>query len=430
MLKVIEETAAYEMYKRQYPSIVDLQERKSEICNDRQRALFVNSIIADYKRQEIEALLARRANVDEIFAYLGLEDERELVHMIRGLIYRDEFVMDELYWICGIGSTTGGKNALLWDIQTRLQEGNYLGARGSITCLEKQTNIVRLRVDEDLNKGKILSRLLAVLGLDVTAKAIKGIEQYLVKVEHPQVDELISQSATAEWFKHFFFNAAITVAIMDQYFQVGAYLQQWNTRSFFRSLFRLFTGNGLVTQSFFLGLAKLNFIFGLIYANVTSEFLSEHVQRVSSEMTDDVRDVATGLRRWGIAIGIVAFLAFITYESQRLYWHIPRCCRRRDSRGRYSCCGGVGKFRLVDWNLSRRARRYRQRFEQIIQQDVEYDPEAPTYVFEYDSENDDPDVAVYYYHIRERERASHHPSTRQSEVTRRARIDHLHKKRG
>jgi hypothetical protein len=41
-----------------------------------------------------------------------------------------------------------------------------------------------------------------------------------------------------------------------------------------------------------------------------------------------------------------------------------------------------------------------------MQQDLTFDVEARTYQWEYDSENDDPDVASVYYHLRESDKGN------------------------
>lgn len=373
-----------QLYEQMYmPTIVELQERRSKLATDEHRAKYVRKLISVYRKQQIDAHLmalntSPKKDATSIYRLLGLDHELELVQYVRCIVQDND--------VCQI----------VMQIRTQMDDGSgipqalrdRLGyGKASETFSRNMRKIESLHVGQSSDTLKFI---LSMIGLETVEEVCEGICNYINTVSPLMVDDLMTYNDKVQgWFDKYLEECEITVRLMDEVFQVGA--KMGFHRTFRRRLYRLITVNGMITESLSIGLAKLQFVFGLIYANVTSQFLAKHVQTFSTTLTDDVFEIWLGLKQWAIACSMVALLAFIVYEGMRAYNHIPRFCRRRNP-----------------FALAKLARRNRKWFTTCIMQDAHFDDESSTYQFEYDSENDDPDVAVFYYHLREREKARTH----------------------
>jgi hypothetical protein len=399
-----------ELYQKQFqPSIAELEERKLKLVNDVERAKYVNSLLAIYKLAEIQkrfdqiVALVKNGEVDEwntflinLYQFLGLIQARHLISWI-SLVFaklRTPKERQEKFRAAVLSKEEyqEDNDVLRLDEQTLAYLHDKLGIPGTLEHKKKIMAVNRLKCEKDEDK-EALFRLFDLCDI---RHALGVIEEYLhnllMKEEEkvvkpsPQIQELIHIKGADKWFTYFLYESPISKEEMDEYFKIGQ--RMGCARRTLRTLYCIVTLWGMITESMFIGLAKLQFVFGLIYANVTSEFLATHVQVFSENLSDDVVQIQVGLKKWAIACSMVAFLAFIVYETLRIYSHIPRFCRRG---------------RLFNFYVNKQARRFRRRFTQIMNYDTVYDDESPTYQFEYDSENDDPDVAAYYYHLREKE---------------------------
>lgn len=378
MNSVVEKAFEVELYHSiNRASISELEECQNTLKSDKERAKYVNKILAVHKQRKLQSLLDE-INVKHV--------PGELNNMEK---VRKE-VMDKIIYTLGIKNAC---DAIDWirqnpdnifpeqtdDIYKEIRK--RIGSLHSIQYLENQKRLKEAKKD--------VGPILEILGLKEIDDIHAGIQSYLSTTKEGTliISELMTYTDDLEkWFIRYLYDDEPSISDMVEYLHIGKTMTI--ARTIRRYLYRIITLNGVIAESVLIGVAKLNFVFGLIYANVTSDFLYVHVQRFSLDMTDDVYEIGTGLKRWALAISMVAFLAFIVYETLRVYGHLPRCNRNNQ---------------LCNFALTKRSRRWRKAFMEGMARDAQHDDEYATHQFDYDSENIDPYAGIYYFHRKEKE---------------------------
>jgi len=287
---------------------------------------------------------------------------------------------------------------------------DWLGHRSSIDY--KANRLILKQAIDTANAAPIFK----VLRLQGVIDARTKLEEFYAKLcaSHNQDPEELEEKIDVyldedklcwqPFLDDYLYERPITTAEMDLYLDIGNDYKRcgwwcnrrnrkcnpksWTFRPFIRGLLYVVTAKNSLIRSSTVGLEKLWFVFGLLYANEITDFLQVHIHGYAQNLTDDWNAIWSGFQKLCVSIGLILLLAFLVYEPPRMYRHIPRMCRR-DSKV------------VFDTALAEMARRNRQTFTRIIARDVKYDPEAPNYEQDYDSENDDPYVAKHYFHMEE-----------------------------
>ncbi len=423
MENIVTKTLELELYQQAFhSSIQDCEQRRATLRNDEDRAKYINSLIAEFKKEEIDAAIqADQTQLDDADDTNNQDFQHSFASNTLEVLQLNE-VNDHLSWLTAKLEEKGDESernvlkhqyGLLYRLfaterpfenETDISPERFFRDQARIVGQEKVENIIA-RARETLKQTKKktsnenIKRILAdevfvALGLEDITEIITAIHEGIRSHTFRSHNDLLEDDTCGEYVKRFLYEAPLSKETIYRYFQIESHMKGF--RLLFRCVYQFLTANGKVADSIVFGVGKLWFIFGLIYANVTSEFLSVHIEHLATEGEDRLEEVVIGLKHWGIAVGIVALLAFLVYEGIRLLRHLPVCyCRRREDG---SCC----YVPAISFALTRMARRNAMRFQQIIAEDMQYDPEAPTYQFQYDP-YDDPDVAIYYYHLKERE---------------------------
>jgi hypothetical protein len=240
-------------------------------------------------------------------------------------------------------------------------------------------SVVRFMLDNNVDKDKDRDKWWDIKDIAAMSKGI--LDDIDVKLcKYP------------DYFDLTYKKRQVTKERIEEYFDIGRDYKGTNAKSMWRRFVKIISIYGYAFDALQALDGRIWFVLLLIVAQRINTFLDEHIKKLSDTLSDDPVMILDGFAHLCIGLAITGLLGLILYLSVRLTRHMPKCC----SRTSFWCCTRGSESASKIKKSSRRNREY---FDREMKRYSIYDQEAATHKWDYDSECDDPVIAVLYYHL-------------------------------
>jgi hypothetical protein len=272
--------------------------------------------------------------------------------------------------------------------------------------------IIRRKITELCAEGK--NELCTLLGINVVHDFVALIDEWFK--DSSDLCEVMEDPAYVAFLEYYANKSHVTFTEIDLFFPPGGdfkdcnvfNISTWRCRVCMRHAAKYCTCNGGLIVSSSWGVNLIWLAMTGFYVSQLSSFTTIHLKKLWDDegtAASDLEEIQVGLKHLAIVTSMCIFVGFMLVMVPYTFIRLPRirfhCFKSRGHqplvRGRQYCCANLMSY---NWELAAAARINRTRYENNMLRDRKRDPACNLRNWtEYDSENENPEVATLYYHI-------------------------------